>query len=44
MTPFPFWILLFRRLNYTKKEGVIVFLYQKTLDSLQIAYFNIDQV
>lgn len=34
MTPFPSWIILSEKLNYTGKKGVIVFLLKKTLKPL----------
>jgi len=38
----PFWdFWCFSRLNYTKKRGVIVFSYEKTLKPLQIKHLNL---
>lgn len=36
MTPFPSWIILSEKLNYTGKKGDIVFLLQKIAETLDI--------
>jgi len=37
-------LLVLSQTQLYQKEGVIVFLYQKTLKTLKKAYFNINQV